>query len=331
MVNCFVTGGNGFVGSHIVRQLCDRGHDVMLLLRESSKLDLLDGLSYSKTLGDVTDFESLNRGISEDIEWLFHNAAIMADWGSKKHFYPVNVEGTRNILEVVRMKDIPQLIYTSSTAVYGFPNKSQPMIEDDEWAPINNYQKSKTEAEKLIIEYTENYGVKATRVRPPTVVGKGDLFTGPQIIDFLKRESMVTFGGGENLQSFVHGEDVGSCIVLAAENFSKSQGQAYNVSSFTVTFKEFIDSLADELNVSKNYRNFPYTAALGMGKIVGGLYRAFNKRNAPLIHDFLVKLFGTTYIVSNQKAMEQLGFKPKWDLESTAKDMVEWGGYVKPR
>lgn len=79
MVKCFVTGGNGFVGSHIVKQLTERGHDITLLLRESSNLDILDDISFSKVIGDVTDIESLQRGIPDDTEWLFHNAAVMAD------------------------------------------------------------------------------------------------------------------------------------------------------------------------------------------------------------------------------------------------------------
>ncbi|MFW9919756.1 MAG: NAD-dependent epimerase/dehydratase family protein [Candidatus Thorarchaeota archaeon] len=331
MVHCFVTGGNGFVGSHIVRELEKRGHDITLLLRKSSNLDLISGVSFKTVTGDVTDFSSLISGIPNDTEWLFHNAAIMADWGGKQHFIPVNVEGTRNILEVVRKKDIPCLIHTSSTAVYGFPNKVEPMVEDDEWKPMNTYQKSKAEAEKLILEYTETYGVKVTRVRPPTVVGKGDLFTGPQIIERIKNESMVTFGGGNNLQSFAHGEDVGSCIVLAAEHFEKSAGNAYNVCSFTSTMREFIEGIADEVNAKKKFQNFPYTMALGLGRMAGGLYRAFNRKKAPPITAFVVKLFGSNYVVSAQKAIHELGFRPKWDLESTVKDMVAWGGYVKPR
>jgi len=331
MTKCFVTGGTGFVGSYIVKILAKRGHDVTVLVRESSKFDLLDGVSFSKCVGDVTDAETLLNGIPDDTEWLFHNAGIMADWGGKAKFYPVNVEGTRNILEAIRQKDIPKLIYTSSTAVYGFPNEQEPMMEDHSWAPMNTYQRSKATAEELILEYSENYGVKATRIRPPTVLGKGDMFTGPQIIERLKDEAMVMFGGGDNLQSFAHGEDVGECIVLAAENFDEAVGNAYNVVSFTCQFREFIESVADELGVSKEFQNFPYTPALGLGKMSAGLYRAFHRKKAPLITPFIVKLFGSNYVIGAEKARNDLGYVPRWDLATTVTDMVKWGGYVKPR
>jgi len=331
MVRCFVTGGTGFVGSHIIRQLTERNHEISILVRDSSNFDLIQGLEFKKVIGDVTNIESLKQGITDDTEWLFHNAAIMAEWGSKKHFFSVNVEGTRNILEVVRQKDIPSLIYTSSTAVYGFPNQSEPLNEDDPWNPLNNYQKSKAESEKLVRQYITDYGIKATMIRAPTVVGKGDLYTGPQIIEFLQKGSMVTFGGGDNPQSYCHGEDFARCIVLSAENIDKASGNAYNVASFNCTFKELLDALADELGVEKKYRNIPYSISLALGSLMGRLYKAFNRKNAPLLTAFRVKLFGSVYLIDISKAERDIGFTPKWDLQSTVKDVVEWGGTVKAR
>lgn len=331
MAKCLVTGGTGFVGSYIVRLLVNRGHEVSVLLRESSSTDLIKDLTFTKVTGDVRDIQSLEQGISNDIDWLFHNAAIMADWGSKSHFFPVNVEGTRNILEEVRKKDIPKLIYTSSTAVYGFPNKDEPISETTPWKPINNYQKSKAAAEILVHQYMAKYGVKASMVRSPAVVGRGDMFTGPQIIERLKNRNMVTFGGGNNNQSFVHGEDFANCLILAAENFQRANGNVYNVASFDCTMKQFLDALATQLNVEKKYMNFPYWSAVAIGAFLGGLYRAFNRRNAPALTSFRVKMFGSKYLIDTSKARRELGFAPKWNLETTAKDMVEWGGFIKPR
>ncbi len=331
MVRCFVTGGTGFVGSHIIRLLTERNHEVSILARESSNYDLIQGLSFKKVIGNITDIESLKQGVPDDTEWLFHNAAIMAEWGSKKHFFSVNVEGTRNILEVLRQKDIPSLIYTSSTAVYGFPNKNEPLNEDDAWKPMTNYQKSKAESEQLVRQYMADYGIKATMVRAPSVFGKGDLYTGPQMIEILQSGSMVTFGGGDNPQSYSHGEDFGRCLVLAAENIEKTSGNAYNVASFDCTFREFLDALADELGVAKKYRNMPYAVSLALGSVMGRLYKAFNRKNSPLLTAFRVKLFGSKYLIDISKAERDFGFTPKWDLQSTVKDIVEWGGTVKAR
>ncbi|TFG99609.1 MAG: NAD-dependent epimerase/dehydratase family protein [Candidatus Thorarchaeota archaeon] len=331
MVRCFVTGGTGFVGSHIIRQLTYRNDDVLVLVRESSNFDLIEGLPHKKVIGDVTNIESLEIGIPDDTEWLFHNAAIMSDWGGKKHYFDVNVDGTRNILEVMRKKDIPCLIYTSSTAVYGFPNLSAPMGENTPWKPMNNYQKSKASAETLVRQYMADYGIKAAIVRAPSVFGIGDMFTGPQLIEFIQKGSMVTFGGGMNQQSYSHGEDFARLLVLCAEKFGVASGNSYNVTSFDCIFKEFLGALADELGVEKNFRKMPYYLSLAMGSFLGRLYKAFNRKNAPLLTAFRVKLFGSTYLIDTTKAEQELGYKPKWDMLSTVKDIVEWGGVVKPR
>ncbi|MFQ5834292.1 MAG: NAD-dependent epimerase/dehydratase family protein, partial [Candidatus Thorarchaeota archaeon] len=178
-----VTGGTGFIGSHIVRLLTQRDHKVDILVRKTSSRSLIEGLPASTVVGDITDLDSLVNGVSDDTEWFFHNAARFSDWGGKARNWPINVEGTRNTLEVARRKDIPQFIYTSSAAVYGFPGK--PMTEDSPKKPEGSYQQSKYAAEELVWEYAKEYGIRATAVRPPTVVGHGDMYTGPLLIEAL--------------------------------------------------------------------------------------------------------------------------------------------------
>ena len=331
MVRCFVTGGTGFVGSHIVRLLNEKNQDVTILVRENSSLDQIDGLSFTTVIGDVTNIESLENGIPSDTEWLFHNAAIMSDWGSLNRFSKVNVEGTRNILDVMRKKDIPNLIFTSSSAVYGFQNLDKPMDEETPWKPMSNYQKSKAIAESLVSQYITDYGIKATMVRAPTVFGKGDMFTGPQFVDFIKNGNMVTFGGGNQLQSYSHGEDFARLLVLCAEKMDIAAGNAYNITSFDCRFKELLEAIADEVGAVKKFRNFPYSLSLVLGSLMEGLYRAFNRNNAPLLTSFRVKLFGTTYLIDSSKAERDLGYKPKWNLKSTVKDIVDSAGQVKTR
>ncbi|UCE11520.1 MAG: NAD-dependent epimerase/dehydratase family protein, partial [Candidatus Thorarchaeota archaeon] len=322
--------GTGFVGSHLVRILCKKEHDVTVLVRETSSTSLIEGLSFKRTVGDVRDIDSLLAGVQET-EWLFHNAAIMSEWGGKQRFWPVNVEGTRNILETVRRKDIPRLIHTSSTAVYGPDNKTEYMTEDTPKRPFGAYQKSKWAAEEAILEYANDYGIRAAIVRPPTIMGRGDMFTGPQLIRILKAGRMVFFGDGSNLHSIVHGADAARCLVLAGEGFDKAEGNAFNVTSFTTEWKETIDALARELDIPLKARHIPYRLAHGLGAFLGGLYRAFLRYNSPMLSPLRVKLFGTQQAVDDSKARERLGYEPKWDLETTAKDVVEWGGEVKPR
>jgi nucleoside-diphosphate-sugar epimerase len=291
---------------------------------------MIDGIPFKRVLGDLRDLDSLVSGVQE-IEWFFHNAAVMSEWGGKQRFYPVNVEGTRNVLEIIRRKDIPRLIHTSSTVVYGPDNKSDYMTEDTPKKPFGAYQNSKLAAENLIQEYVANYGIKAAMVRPPTILGRGDMYTGPQLIRYLKSGQMIYFGDGTNLVSVVHGEDVARCLVLAAERFEKAVGHAFNVTSYTAAWKDTIEAIAAELEVQVRYRVIPYRLAYGIGALLGGLYRAFLRRDSPLLSALRVKLLGSQQAVDDTKAREEIGYEPKWNLETTARDVVEWGGEVKPR
>jgi nucleoside-diphosphate-sugar epimerase len=306
-------------------------HSVTVLARKSSDFHLIEDLDYNVAIGDLVNLNSLHDVIPDETEWLFHNAAIMADWGSKKKYFPVNVEGTRHILEIVRRKDVPKLVHTSSTGVYGFPNTEEPLREGDPYDPSNAYQESKVEAEKLIKEYESEYGFKASMVRAPVVLGNGDMFTTPQLIEFAKDGGMVLFSGGRNTQTYAHVEDFASCLILAAENMTRAAGNAYNVGSFTCKYRELAEALTEELGLEQSFRDYPYSVAVGLGVVAERLYRAFNRKNAPLLTSFRVKMFGTEYVVDYSKAQKELGYEPKWGLESTVKDMVEWGGFVKPR
>ena len=104
MARCFVTGGTGFIGSHIVRLLAQSGHEVHVLARKSSSLDLIDGIESNIVIGDVTDSSGMLEVIPDDVEWFFHNAAIMSDWGGKTRFQGVNVDGVRNVIEVINRR-----------------------------------------------------------------------------------------------------------------------------------------------------------------------------------------------------------------------------------
>ncbi|MFX0054079.1 MAG: NAD-dependent epimerase/dehydratase family protein [Promethearchaeota archaeon] len=329
MVECFVTGGTGFIGSHIVRLLTEKGHHVNMLVRKTSNMELIENLPVSKVVGDITDIDSMLSGTTNDTEWFFHNAARMSEWGGKARNWPVNVDGTRNALEVARRKDVPQFIYTSSTALYGFPGK--PMTEDSPKKPYESYQQSKLAAEELVWKYSQDYGISATAVRPPTVVGHGDMYLGPTLIEAVRSGTYVHFDGGKNRQSIVHGEDVARCLILAAENFGKAHENAYNVTSFIVEMRVFIEALADELRVPKDFRSVPYKAALAIGKMTSGLFRAFHRKDSPFLTAFRVKYLGSDYVVDDSKARQELGYKPRWNLETTVRDMVEWGGKFKPR
>ncbi|MBN2334426.1 NAD-dependent epimerase/dehydratase family protein [Candidatus Bathyarchaeota archaeon] len=331
MVSCFVTGGTGFIGRYIVRLHRERGHEVTMLVRGSSDTSSIDGLGAEFKVGDVSDGRSVLEALPEDCEWFFHNAAVMSDWGPRSHFAPVNVEGVRNVLETVRKRDVPALIHTSSTAVYGLPDTGDPITEDMTVKPSHPYQESKYLAEALVREYGELYGVEAAMVRPPTVLGGGDMYTGPMLIDYIRRGSMTYFGDGRVNQSYVHAEDVAACLIKAAERFSEARGRAYNVTSFMATYRALVEALSAELGVNRKVSEIPYAVADALGWLMEACYGALESRRAPPLTSFRVRLYGRDYVIDDSRARTELGYTPRWVLTETVRDMVENCGTLKPR
>src|SRR5690242_6964092 len=134
MVQALVTGGTGFVGSHIVRVLVEAGHTVRVLHRANSPLDLLEGLVVEHAIGDVMTIPSLEAAM-QGCQWVFHVAAVSDYWRSNQiKLYLVNVNGTVNVLDAARKANAQRVIFTSSGAAIGVTADGHPA---DENVPFN--------------------------------------------------------------------------------------------------------------------------------------------------------------------------------------------------
>lgn len=176
MLTC-VTGGTGFVGSHIVRALLKEGHSVRVLHRQTSKLEALKGLNYESAIGDVTDYDSMLVAF-EGCDWVFHAAAVADYWRADPDWmFQVNVEGTRKVLEAAKVVDIKRVIFTSSAAAIGMSLDGNP---SDETMPFNlspktfPYAYSKVQAETVVQEAFEA-GQDVVILNPSVIIGSGDL------------------------------------------------------------------------------------------------------------------------------------------------------------
>ena len=213
-----VTGGAGFIGSHIVDRLLSLKHDVIVIDNESS--DGHDKYYWNdKCLNyklDIRDFSTI-APIFKDVDYVFHLAALASVQASVENplsTISTQVMGTANVLEASRLSGVDKFMYSSTSACYGnnnpIPNK-ETMRED----PLNAYAIGKLSGEQLVRSYFNLYGLKTVAFRYTNVYGDRARHTGqyaPVVSKFLKyrnaREPLTIFGDGLQRRDFIHVSDV---------------------------------------------------------------------------------------------------------------------------
>src|SRR6202165_6099014 len=200
----FLTGATGFLGSHVARALAGQGASLRLLVRPTSNLENLEGLSAETATGDLRDPASLDKAMS-GCDVVFHVAADYRLWlRDPEEMYRSNVEGTRAILEAARKNNVRSVVYTSSVATMGFTGHGPPSDEDSPVSladMIGHYKRSKFMAEQVALEAGRG-GMHVVIVNPTTPVGEQDVKptpTGRIVVDFLKRKFPAYVETGLNL------------------------------------------------------------------------------------------------------------------------------------
>tara|TARA_B110000014_G_scaffold62864_1_gene42659 strand:+ start:306 stop:1205 length:900 start_codon:yes stop_codon:yes gene_type:complete len=217
-----VTGGAGFVGSHLVKLLVKKGHEITVIDNlHSGKLENLkevkDKIKFLKL--DIQDFNAMEENLRE-IDGVFHQAALTVVPDSFKipdKYHSVNVDGTENIFKIAQKNNF-KVVYASSSSVYGH-QKEIPILENFQKKPINPYGQTKLDDEILAEKYSK-LGVKIIGLRYFNIFGKGQTLDYAGVITkFLDRirdgESPIIFGVGSQIRDFIHVEDVANANYLA--------------------------------------------------------------------------------------------------------------------
>lgn len=251
-----VTGGCGFIGSHLVEFLLERGFRVKVVDNLSrASIDV-----YKRFLGmddleimvvDIRD--KLSEALSGDI--VFHLAALTDVEESeidKSSYWSVNFLGTANILEIASKKNM-KVVYASSAAVYGELKK--PAVEDMPLNPLNFYGLTKLEAEKECLRYSDRIDVVILRLFNVY----GERARSGVVKNFLEsvylRKPLIVYGSGENIRDFVHVRDVVEGFYIACMKESIS-GKVFNIGSGKpVKVKELAEYINDRTGVGIVYRD----------------------------------------------------------------------------
>ena len=222
-----VTGGAGFIGNNIVRQLLKQKHTPIVIdSLYRGKIERISSLGVEFHKVDIRDFNQL-RDILKNSDGIFHEAAltdVQESFTKQKEYHDVNVVGTENIFKLANEFGL-KVVYASSSSIYGNP-KTIPINEKNEQSPINPYGQTKLEDEFLAERYTK-LGVSIIGLRYFNVYGKGQTGSYAGVItkfinNLKEKKPPVIFGDGTQIRDFVDVEDVALANISAMQSNVKN-------------------------------------------------------------------------------------------------------------
>jgi UDP-glucose 4-epimerase len=305
-MECLVTGGAGFIGSHIIERLLQQQHDVICLdnfdpyynpvIKERNISSFLGNEHFTVIHGDIMDGKLL-KDLLNDVEIIFHEAAqagvpISTENPSKSH--EVNATGTLNLLESSVKAEVKRFIYASSSSVYGMV-KSLPFDEDHPTNPVSPYGVSKLMAEHYCRVFSDLYGLPSVALRYFTVYGPGmrpDLAIHIFTRQALRNKPITIYGTGNRTRDFTYIDDIVEANMIT---LTKGNG-VYNIGGgHRLSIKELAEKIIE---------------ITGSSSIIQ--YQDAKKGDAE--HTF----------ANIAKAQRDLGWKPKISLDQGLTRYIEW-------
>jgi dihydroflavonol-4-reductase len=316
----FLTGGTGFLGGVLVRQLRDAGHDVVALVRHPEKAGVLTDLGVTVAAGDITDRTTMVDAM-RGVDGVFHCAAwYKLGVRDKSPAVAVNVKGTSNVLEAMREAGVPKGVYTSTLAVF---SDTGGRVVDESYrftGPfLSEYDRTKWLAHYEVAIPMMRRGLPLVIAQPGIIYGPGDhSAVHDGWVGLLKGKLPML--PERTAYCWAHVEDVAHAHVLAMERGTR--GESYIVAGPPHTFVEAVEAAARIAGVEAPARRVS-PALLKRVAAILSLVDRIVPLGGQLSPEYLRAIAGATYLGDNAKAKRELGYAPR-SLEEGLVDTMAW-------
>ncbi len=319
-MRAFVTGGTGFIGSRLAAKLCERGDDVVALVRNPDKASELQQKGVELIEGDLTDVDAIRRGV-EGADACFHGAAIYKVGVPKsqhEEMYETNVRGTERVLDTAIQAGVPKIVYVSTVNVFG--NTGGQVVDETYKRPpgdyLSYYDQTKYEAHQVALDRIAK-GAPIVIVQPGGVYGPGDHSEVGNMIDQFRTGKLPFVPFPDLGLNLVHVDDVADGCILAHD--SGEVGEAYVLGGEIATMRGMLEKVAAITDRKPPKRTMPtglIKAIAPGGRVVGKLMGL-----PPNIRELVSVSDNVTYWAKDDKARTRLGYAPR-DLDTGLRQTI---------
>jgi nucleoside-diphosphate-sugar epimerase len=318
-----VTGGNGFVGRHVVCALLERGDSVRVLALPGEDAGALAARGISVFRGDIRRPETLVAPM-RGVDAVLHLAAMMDVWRPFEDYHAVNVTGTENVCRAALAAGVHRLVHMSSSSVYGMA-LGRPADERFELQPFRDpYPQTKAAGDGVVQRMIVADRLPAVIVRPDQILGPGDHLHFGRMADRLRAGTSIIVGKGDNALPLVYVDDVVQGLLLALDH-DRAVGEIYNITDDRpLTQAQLLRAIAHEVGAEPPRLHLPYRALYAAGYLAEQLAAVTRSSRRPPVTRLGVAFAGTDNRYAIDKARRELGYAPRVDLAEGVRITARW-------
>lgn len=322
-----ITGATGFTGKHLLKAICATGAEVRVIARQSSNRDGLENLDIKWFVGDVYDADLIKQAMP-GVHYIFHVAAAYREAKIDDEIYwKVHVLSTQLLAqEALKQDSFKRFLHTSTIGVHGHIDEP-PANEEYRFAPGDEYQKTKVEAENWILGFAKTNGLPMTVVRPAAIYGPGDR----RLLKVFKMAKLpicpILGFGHKGLYHLIHVSDLVNFMIVAA-TLPNTDGEVYICGNDEATsIHEMIKIISKTLGRSPVFIRLPVTPFFLLGDLCESIFKPLNIE--PPIYRRRVAFFTKDRSFDTQKMRKHTDYRCLYSNKKGIEELTQW--YVKEK
>jgi nucleoside-diphosphate-sugar epimerase len=319
-MKAFVTGGTGFLGFHVIKQLLANNWQVTAMHRHNSNVADLEKLGVTLVEGTLADINELQKIVPDDLDAIFHIAGDTNMWAcNNERQFQVNVIATQNLVEVALQKKVKRFIHTSSISAYGFQTKT--ITEDDKSTAMQsniNYLKTKYSGEKIVKDAVHFRKLDAVILNPCAIIGSHDKQNWSQLFTMINNGDLPGVPSGEG--SYCHVDEVAAAHIAA---FEKGKiGENYILAGTDCAFLEVVTKIGKLLGKDTPNKTVPQWLLSMVGYT--SYWLSLLTKKEPTMTPEKAIMVSKRVVASSHKSVTELGYVDNISIDVMLEDCYLW-------